>query len=1261
MPFTRYQIRSEYGLADPELYRDADKDDPEALLEGVAMAGLVGILRQLGDLAEFAAEMFHDLHEEVMTTAARGHAVMVRVQQLEAEFPSVEKAFLSRTDCSLFFSNTGVDWRPNVQLEQSLITRGDLPRCVMDSYEECRGPPRLFHLDKFDVAGAGACLKRYTDPSFFRLATSSSEASLAEIQREKKSHRAKKRGSKWRNGGTPEIAPTSHAKLHDLFLEERVQGVHADPTRLVKLKTRKLDGYALSSKSGESYMEKFVQMSVDHGTSYERIASSPELLTWNMDDAKDSVTEIPEISTVGDVEKSSQGTETEVSSPNEQENIPTYNLNGDFIDKDMETVPDSTHGEAEEIASSVSDRIVEKDLQTNLNGVPENLQYTCFSENLTSEVDNYVDAPATMESETEIDDDGRPRNRSDALGVVKHDSDSDVYEDKIEDPPQFSDSQSVRNTSASENGRSLFLRWRSSYSHSDAANISTENDLSDGEKTAEFLPSTGTCKSEPVEFTSDVTHGNKDAQESDSGEQELINGNDVDRQASCTSPCTSSSPRSVSQISGSHSSIVQSLAQNDPKKGGSDESSTGPVDSSTSGTLLDVTDPSFSSEVWLAVSSSEGNRYDTAIDDTTKTNCEVDYMSENLANSTTDSRQSDVSPMDQRSPCLDDDLIAAADIHSNNNLDDERENVTVTKVISEVHSQTAVADLSNEHSPTFGTTTDDFVSESHEVTLVNGTLMPTEVIDSKMTSDVFSEDKKSMRDASPTYSTISGECHSSFVDDNGFHDPVSLDTEAPDIVLKEELATSGNDADTACSDGNQIESKCSSTSTCSPLIITSDKTYEIPSGAGEFCRDKVLESDKTFLAECNPELERNTQTNPLEGTLEGLDIVQHSSPVALDDNDLENGESLTLRTSLDSVSLDLEKSIEVHKLSANHVLTDEEYLRSDVCQGLSSESNSSAQALNHETTFPGLGLIPKAAPPSLEEIPPLPPLPPMQWFVGKVQHSSSPALSRESVENITSPLSAAPPVGSSLNTQLGFSPKTLEGGRSEQFPAEFVNNASEEHNSVTDHPVQCHELHHDKPTEDQDLNDMSERISRSSRDSDRFSDTKARTPTQSTEAEEEGQSVPCALDGETAEPSSSSVQKMRPGSSVGDAMWPVNAFALAPISNSEKPNEIPTVKLPRPRSPLVDAVAAHDRSTMRKVPERVRLPTESKEEGKNSFLAQIRNKSINLKPAGMARPNIQAGPKTNLKVAAILEKANTIRQAMAGSDEDDDSDSWSDS
>ncbi|KAI4374217.1 hypothetical protein MLD38_012233 [Melastoma candidum] len=52
MPLTRFLIRNDYATSDPELYRPADKDDPEALLESVSMSGLVVLLRHLGDLAE---------------------------------------------------------------------------------------------------------------------------------------------------------------------------------------------------------------------------------------------------------------------------------------------------------------------------------------------------------------------------------------------------------------------------------------------------------------------------------------------------------------------------------------------------------------------------------------------------------------------------------------------------------------------------------------------------------------------------------------------------------------------------------------------------------------------------------------------------------------------------------------------------------------------------------------------------------------------------------------------------------------------------------------------------------------------------------------------------------------------------------------------------------------------------------------------------------------------------------------------------------
>ncbi|XP_049937044.1 protein SCAR3-like isoform X2 [Nymphaea colorata] len=194
MPLVRFEAKNEYGLGDPLLYREAEKDGPKALLEGVAIAGLVGIIRQLGDLSDFAAEIFHDLHEQVIATAERGQDIMLRIQQIEAELPSLETAALAQTSHIHFAYNPGSDWHATVRTEENHLTRGDLPGFIMDAYEESRGPPRLFLLDKFDVAGTGACLKRYSDPSFFKMEWATSELLKAEkFKQERKILRKKSR------------------------------------------------------------------------------------------------------------------------------------------------------------------------------------------------------------------------------------------------------------------------------------------------------------------------------------------------------------------------------------------------------------------------------------------------------------------------------------------------------------------------------------------------------------------------------------------------------------------------------------------------------------------------------------------------------------------------------------------------------------------------------------------------------------------------------------------------------------------------------------------------------------------------------------------------------------------------------------------------------------------------------------------------------------------------------------------------------------
>ena len=149
---------------------------------------------------------------------------------------------------------------------------------------------------------------------------------------------------------------------------------------------------------------------------------------------------------------------------------------------------------------------------------------------------------------------------------------------------------------------------------------------------------------------------------------------------------------------------------------------------------------------------------------------------------------------------------------------------------------------------------------------------------------------------------------------------------------------------------------------------------------------------------------------------------------------------------------------------------------------------------------------------------------------------------------------------------------------------------SEENNLLADHAAQNHELvysqasslqlpqvKHEDFKDDADVHE-----SQSSSDDHHCPETKSLTPTQSTKVEDKGHSVPDASNAETAESSNTSVQKINPVS-VGDAMWPVSCFSVAPTLDTYKTEVVPTVRLPRPRSPLVDAVAAHDRRKMKKV------------------------------------------------------------------------------
>ncbi|RZB96425.1 protein SCAR1-like isoform X1 [Glycine soja] len=408
MPLVRLQVRNEFGLGQPELYRKTNREDPKAVLDGVAVAGLVGILRQLGDLADFAAEVFHGLQEQVMTTASRSHRLTFRVQNIEASLPALEKAVLAQTSHIHLAYTAGCEWHPRMKAAQNHFIYNDLPHFIMDSYEECCDPPRVHLLDKFDTGGPGSCFRRYSDPTFFqRVSTDSDKSYSGKTEKARESHKSKKKRSR-RNGdilrGEQSHGTSGRMKSISSAINGRTSSSQTTSTIDMTMKSD-LEHYSNSfdSKSGAGYIEcvfhpsnskqsdepdykapsstklkrkndtlssvsHHIDDSISHDTLEKQVASSSSGVTW---DEKEEI-----------VESKSQACDIDKTPERLVENH----------DLDMHV------NEAVTITSIDYNHILFNE-ESNLKPVSNRVQ----TDDIDSEPDNYVDALNTIESESEND------------------------------------------------------------------------------------------------------------------------------------------------------------------------------------------------------------------------------------------------------------------------------------------------------------------------------------------------------------------------------------------------------------------------------------------------------------------------------------------------------------------------------------------------------------------------------------------------------------------------------------------------------------------------------------------------------------------------------------------------------------------------------------------------------------------------------------------------------------------------------------------
>uniref|UniRef100_A0A5B6ZMX3 Protein SCAR n=1 Tax=Davidia involucrata TaxID=16924 RepID=A0A5B6ZMX3_DAVIN len=415
MPLVRVQVRNEYGLGVPELYKETNREDPKAVLDGVAVSGLVGILRQLGDLAEFAAEVFHGLQEQAMATASRSHKLMVRVKHIEAALPLLEKAVLSQRSHLHFAYTAGSDWHAHVQNEQNHFIYNDLPRFIMDSYEECHDPPRLHLLDKFDTGGPGSCLKRYSDPSFFKRASARpDEANAEKVPRGKKVHKSKKKRAWQRNGEVSRGASISNQsgrmQLASLNVDEQTSPSQTVSTFNVALKSYLGDkSNSFDSRTGSAYIECVLDPSYCmKPEEHEPKETSSSRIKMQHNDSLDFAFVDEQRGIVDDdspCSSSQEQTGPSSSSATWEEKTEIVERKSQQYDHEetLEMFPTNFDLDAQE-REVVNFRIVDQmDLQFDNENTPTSIFGGNQLDDIESEPDTYMDALNTIESESETD------------------------------------------------------------------------------------------------------------------------------------------------------------------------------------------------------------------------------------------------------------------------------------------------------------------------------------------------------------------------------------------------------------------------------------------------------------------------------------------------------------------------------------------------------------------------------------------------------------------------------------------------------------------------------------------------------------------------------------------------------------------------------------------------------------------------------------------------------------------------------------------
>ncbi|WOL14792.1 SCAR-like protein 1 [Canna indica] len=1339
MPTVSYQIRNEYGLGGSELYGAADKYDPEAILEGVAMAGLVGLLRQLGDLAEyfsssffsfirccwfhlmflgiyltavrdlfyrFAAEVFGNLHEDVMSTASRGHELILRVKQLETEVPPIIKGFSPERLSRLSYKE-GIHWHCNWQMSQNRISAEDMPHFIMDTYEECRGPPQLFKLDKFDVAGDGACLKRYSDPSFYRVQLTSTRLEEQNVPRDKRTHKIKVCNKK----RTLKFSLLSRVNCLYIDCCPLTNQVFDRTLKHIKLKVRHLNESVIQST--RSYMEIHndldpIQQQVISETSASqsivvKSADSSELGSQVVVDASPNMEKLPresptkqEMRTESDLDKQKLEKElpdTQFELASEIRKAHPYMLEANITgSKNAHQI--GRHSYGSQSTEENSNHLSVQEMQQNAECRPEKSSDGYISDEVSSDMDSYMDALTTMESEIETDAENRSKSDSGLMVIESQETDSDTTEEQDELKYQFSEQYVLENSTSSPGFSTIFRKGTANPSFSDTL----------GHLAAQLLEENMNQPSIPSNSKVNLVRTNV--------KTSSIPTSSVCGEAFCSSTTgpTSTATLVMLCMNETHPSCERKtdqagsyLADELPSKeksnlvhGEFDPPSGGSLHRSMDQKLLEddiprKIDPGTYIERSTHGMVSTTNRnalhsqeqHETAL---ARVNAEIEVRP--AASSMNDMKFQELAKQEKGAFFIWKPVI----------LDEESGNVITNN--NDLAPSTSAP--SNQIKTQEQMHTVDQMNLSHNSTTTSDTLEDVEQIElfkeQAMSSLSFQADVLDVKNISslkplPNSSENSKEtipdvilCEAVSASEESFRRQSSDELDDVSFLQNtQQLKPSAN---------GSVDDSFSNQGTVIYPIELVDKKILVESSESNYLSDSkasilfpskdsdtgTLLNEPSDLFKDQSELQVGGHPNLMllhnNKDLEPIEKILSAENELLDDRSNSQAGPYIVTSDADLSQFDMPQPKETisKKLSGEGSIPFQ--CNSDLHENAMGPISLPASENLRTEELASSSSLPENTSEDTGERSQISQQPPMNWKLpnpplGSLASSSSVceppnevkfAKLLSIIENEPSQMLLTEGVqvsDSDCTIQSQKSPDILPIVEETCEPLFVAENKSSQDiivlSSDETHPSTKLEV---IPNVDENSQDLELQISDNGAAN---LDRKFPTPFLIASAkEDENYEYNQQLHSRFPPLPMSKATKSGNGSVPAEEMnSSLHDLTALTSENVNQPRKFHSV-IDRPNTLLIEAIASHDKSKLNKVPELVRSSAMPKCDERGTFLEQIRNKSFSLKPTVAPAMKFKGGPPTNLKVIAILEKANAIRQACAGSDDEDEEDSWSD-